>query len=93
MIAANAIAPSFPPKPTNASCKRRIKIPNKNPDNAIQLIFMILAEVMPTKVDPINTYGILSERSWFSFKTSGLFLMYDTFPRSRNEFKRETEKF
>jgi hypothetical protein len=69
MIAANAIAPSFPPKPTNASCKRRIKIPNKNPDNAIQLIFMILAEVMPTKVDPINTYGILSERS--SGKKSG----------------------
>jgi hypothetical protein len=30
---------------------------------------------------------------WFSFKTSGLFLMYDTFPRSRNEFKRETKKF
>jgi hypothetical protein len=29
----------------------------------------------------------------FSFKTSGLFLMYDTFPRRRNEFKRETEKF
>jgi hypothetical protein len=36
---------------------------------------------------------LLSEERRFSFKTSGLFLMYDTFPRRRNEFKRETEKF